>query len=146
MPPRLCATNIIGSWHCQLVVPRQGAEPKYLVLDVSLNVCRKVLTVLRDTVLVICLEHPDHLRIVPVSPHSRLGYIMCKELLGPEQLVRNGFVAGVFGIQCFLVEMSDPTLLRCCRGLLIPPRSTILPCMPRMPSQAVDEYDARSRQ
>ena len=42
---------------------------------------------LRHAVLIVCLEQAaDHVRIVPVRPHSRLGYVLRKIFVGPEQL------------------------------------------------------------
>ena len=60
----------------------------YPVLNLPLKLYREVSTVLRYTVLVVRLKHANHVRIVPVRPHSRLGYVVRKELLEPEQPLR----------------------------------------------------------
>jgi hypothetical protein len=53
----------------------------YPVLNLPHELYRKVSAVLRHTVLVVRLERTDHVRIVPIGPHSRLGYVVRKELL-----------------------------------------------------------------
>ena len=49
----------------------------YFVLDLTLEMLHKIPAVLRDSIFIVCLEHPiDNIGIVSIGPYSRLGYIL----------------------------------------------------------------------
>ena len=108
----------------------------YLILNLPLKLYREVSTVLRYAVLVVRLECANHVRIVPIRPHSRLGYIVRQELLKPEQLLRGGASTRVVGCRHALLEKRREglSLVRRRRVLIAATSSNVFPSVPRMPS------------
>jgi hypothetical protein len=115
--------------------PALDTAYSHLVFNFSLELYGKVSTVLRHAVLVIRLEHADHVRIISVRPHSRLGNVVRKELLGPEQLMRGGTPACVGSRYARLEKGPEGlSLVRRLRALVVAASSVVFPGVPRMPS------------
>jgi hypothetical protein len=92
--------------------------------------------VLRHAVLVVRLKHANHVRIVPVRPHSRLGYVVRKELLEPEQPLRGRTSTRIIRYRYPLLKKRREGLsvFRRRRILVAATSSRVFPSVPRMPS------------
>lgn len=109
---------------------------------------------LRYTVLIVRLEHANHIRIVSICPYSRFGYVLGKVLLRPKYLTRSrrlpmvcigagGTRTRTFGLEERPDGLEDIRLARCRRAFVLALCSVVIfPRRPRMTSQAMHEDDA----
>jgi hypothetical protein len=104
----------------------------YSVLNLLLELYHKVLAVLRHAILVVRLERTDHVRIVPIGLHSRLGYVVRKEL-EPEQPRRSRTSTRDVSCRNALLKKRPESLFVCSAS---PYRCCQLECLPRCVSQS----------